>query len=726
MPADTAQGLDDRQLIRSGTFEDTPDGPGATRIDPDSEEAREAEDAPQQTSRLVRQIPEEKWNEVKDEIGLYIQDELTDARSERSEFMRKIARWKEVYRAPPAMEPKHFPIWNASNITIPIVKEGVNTLAAQIAQSVLVARPRWVLKDMAEEWRPFTDPVEDFLDLASDRDMELSKRAVPWIIECVKLGTSVMDVGWAFDRKGIYKYSSDGKKVFKSDMVMRDGPLPVHFPIQDFWIRFDQTDENEARWASRRLWLTEAELRKKRAAGELYGLQKISGQTRITRDLPTRVDQEIENTRPVNSDLWEVFKIFLSWDIDGDGQDEELLLHYSLDAREFLSARYFPFWHGRRPIITARYFPVEHRFYAMGVCEMLEELQQTFSDDWNKRADNQTLANASMIIKRKMTKGLMPGDPLYAAKVIETADIWNDIREFRISEPYPSTVTEMQMARKIGDDLIGLSDAQRGSALPVTRTTAAAQLSLLQEQATRISLTTGSIRGSLNELGRLASALYYQFGTNGKALAWMGERGRAVEALFRLPRRVDEIGTALVTETPTSAVNRQVKRENAIALFNLMTQMYQQLIPLVGQVAPEAAAPVIGALVTSAKRFMEDTLNTFDVTDPDEVLAGLTVLERILPSPTDLGGEGDAARLEEQEDLMRRLNSIEAIYEEAKAIRDQSKDPTRRRTTSPRNGRTPIAGALPAIPLGDGGAAGATPPFIGPTARPPFGPGRGV
>lgn len=725
MPADTAQGLDQRQLIRSGTFEETPPGPAADRISTDSEEAREAEDAPQQTARLVRQIPDEQWNAVKDDILLYLQDEFTDARAERSEFERKIARWKEEYRAPPAVEPKHFPIWNASNITVPIIKEGVNTLAAQIAQSVLVARPRWVLKDMAEEWRPFTDLVEDFLDLASDRDMEISQRAVPWIIECVKLGTSVMDVGWAFDKKGIYKYSADGKKTFKSDIVMRDGPLPVHFPIQDFWIRFDQTDPDEARWASRRLWLTEYELRRKSEAGELFRLEKISGQTRMTRDMATRVEQEIEGTRPNNSDLWEIFKVFISWDIDGDGEDEELLLHYSHDAREVLSARYFPFWHGRRPIITARYFPVEHRFYAMGVCEMLEEIQQAFSDDWNKRADNQTLANASMIIKRKMTKGLMPGDPLYAAKIIETADIWNDIREFRISEPYPSTVTEMQMLRKMGDDLIALSDAQRGSALPVSRTTAAAQLSLLQEQATRIGLTVQNIRGSLDELGRQSSALYYQFGTNGKALEWLGERGRAVEALFRLPRRVAEIGAALVTETPTSAVNKQVKRENSVALFNLIVQMYQQLIPLVGEVSPDAAAPVVGALVVGAKRFMEDTLNTFDVTDPDEVLAGLTVLEHILPNPTDLGGGEETARLEEQEDLTRRLNSIEAIYEEAKAIREQGRDPTRRRTTSPRNGREATQAAIPAIPLGDGGRPGA-PPFIGPTASPPFGPGRGV
>lgn len=717
--------LSETQLIRSGTFEESPEGPGASRIDPDSTEAQESEDAPIQTERIVRQIPDEMWAEVEQDISIYLQDELTDARSERSEFIDKIARWKDVYRAPPADAPKHFPIWNASNITVPVVKESVNTIAAQIAQSVLVARPRWVLSGLAEEWRPFIDPVEDFLDIASDRDMNLGQRAVPWIVETCKLGTGIMDTGWKFRKVNNYRYTPDGKKVYPKDLVLADGPCPEQVAIQDFWIRFDQTDIHDARWAGRRLWMSEKDLRDALARKEMFGLQRVSGQTRMVRDFPTRVDQEIEKTRPVSSDLFEVFKVFVYWDIDGDGVDEELLLHYSLDARQFLSKRFTPFWHGRRPFSIIRYFPVEHRFYGMGLCEMLEEIQQAISDDFNKRADNQTLANASMIIKRKMAKGLMPGDPLYASKVIETADIWNDYREFRISEPYPSTVQEISILRKMGDDLSGISDAQRGSALPVTRTTAAAQLSLLQEQATRISLTVQDMRAGLDDIGWLGTNLYYQFGTGGRALEWMGERGRVVEALFRLPRRVAEVGQALSANTPTSAVNRQVKRENAIALFNLMTQLYQQLLPLVGQMAPQAAPEIVEALVRSSKRFMEDVLGTFDVTDPEEVLAGLTTLERLLPAPEDLGGLG---RMQDSQRLIDQMQRIEALYDEARQIREEGRDPSRRRTASPnRINRPTIGGNGTPIPLGDGGLVpGPTPPFVGPTAAPPVGPGRGA
>lgn len=51
--------LSETQLIRSGHFEESPEGPGASRVDPDSTEAQESEDAPIQTERIVRQIPDE-------------------------------------------------------------------------------------------------------------------------------------------------------------------------------------------------------------------------------------------------------------------------------------------------------------------------------------------------------------------------------------------------------------------------------------------------------------------------------------------------------------------------------------------------------------------------------------------------------------------------------------------------------------------------------------------
>lgn len=650
-----------------------------------------AEGAPNQTVRAVRQIPRGMWDSARDDLEEYLHNEIMLADSERTDFIRKLARWKVVYRAPTAEEPKHFPIWNASNLTVPLIKEIVNTIAAQIAQSTTTARPQWVLKDLAAEWKPFTTPVERFLDIASKRDLGLKKMAIPYIIEAVKYGTSVCEVGHSVDTRRVYKYTPDGKDVYPSTIVHQDGPRPVHFPLQDFFVRWGETDHQDARWCSRRLWLNEKQIRDAVAGRKFENVDKLHGHSRRSRDLVTDVDEKIEKTRSLRRDLWEVHKVWISWDVDGEGNDEELLLYYCPDARTFLSKKFMPYWHGKRPIVKLGYFPVEHRFYDEGLCEMLEDLQIGISDKHNKRADNETLANAAMIIKRKMSKGIMPGDPLYAAKVIETADIWNDIREFRLSEPYQSTVQEEQILRQYADNLAGMSDAQRGSAMPVSRTTASAQLALLQEQARKIDISVQAARAALDEIGEFTVHLYYQFGTNGKAIEWLGEHGRIVEALFRLPRRVTEIGQALRVSTPTSLQNRQVKRENAIALFNLLVQMYQQILPLAQALAPEQLPEVAHALVRSAQNFMGETLDTFEVTNPEDVLAGLTVLERVLPSPEDLGGLESFRRSAENEQIIERLGKIEDLFQEAQSLRDNPRGAVDRRA-SRREGPRPYEG----------------------------------
>jgi len=149
----------------------------------------------------------------------------------------------------------------------------------------------------------------------------------------------------------------------------------------------------------------------------------------------------------------------------------------------------------------------------------------------------------------------------------------------------------------------------------------------------------------------------------------MGERGRTVEAVFRLPRRVVELGLAVKVQAPTSLQNRQVKRENSIAMFNLLTTLYQQMIPLAQGLAPDALPEVVRSMVGGAQKFMGDVLETFDISDPEEALAGLTVLERLLPRAEDLGGLEAFSRGIESAEVLEKLSGLEGLLREAEILR---------------------------------------------------------
>lgn len=627
---------------------------------------------PRNWAPLQKDIPKELWTqEVETEIKSFIRQELNIADGERSMFIWKLARWKYAYAAPLEESPKDFPIANASNLTIPLIKEAVNTVVSQLAQSALTVKPPFMFETLAEEWEPFIDELEAFLDIASERDLKLRKTMVTAIIEMCKLGTAVVEVGHLLDQRELYSYTPDGESVYPRIVTVHDGPITQHIPLQDFWIRFNEQEIQRAKWVAKRMLLSERELRDREAIGKFHDVDRLIEPWKyaVKEDPIAEVHETIEQTSPFRSwdGRYEIFEIFMSWDIGKKGRLAELKLYYSRDADCFLSKQFNPFRHGKRPFVRMVYQEIEHRFYGEGLCEMLEPLQEEISTQHNQRIDNATMANLKMIIKRKLMKGLKPGDPLYTGKIIEANDIWNDVREFALSEIYPSTITNEQISRGMADRLSGVNEPRN---VPVTRTTASAQAMLLQEQALRRDLTLSNIREGLNEIGEFAVSLYFQYGTNGKAIAWLGERGRQVEAIFRLPKRVIEIGLAIRARTPTSQLNQEAKQQRAIGMFQLTTQMYERFIPIVSQVAPEHGKEIVYALAKSARRFMEDVLETFQATDPEGVLSGLLTIERLLAPAEDMGGLESQRRAEESATLLTRIGGLEDLLREADSARE--------------------------------------------------------
>ena len=151
----------------------------------------------------------------------------------------------------------------------------------------------------------------------------------------------------------------------------------------------------------------------------------------------------------------------------------------------------------------------------------------------------------------------------------------------------------------------------------------------------------------------------------------MGERGRVVEAIFRIPRALLELGYGLRINTPTSLQNRQVRRENKIALFNLLTQAHEKLFPFAQAFAPDQMPMLAASMVGSAKKYLTDVLETFEETDTEGVLAGLTVLERILPKPEDLGGLEAFERAASSAETIEAVARLESSLREAEAFRDR-------------------------------------------------------
>lgn len=613
------------------------------------------------------EVPEGMLDEV--DLINWLRSEIQFCEGERGEIVDNFAHWEEVYKAPLSDEPKDFPLKNSSNIPIPVVKEQVNTVASSLLQTILTPRPRFMMKGFAPEWEPFKDVLEDFLDLAADRDLGFSNKMENWILEGVKLGTSVMEVSHEAIYCRDYELNADNSQYEGTKYRKRVGPTLWNVPLQDFYIRVSEQNIQEAPWVAKRTRLTYQQLKERVYSGKFREAPTIKLiRTQVDLDEGEVIDklEELQNFEPVYNQLYTVFEVWHSWNLnDGDDLETELLTYYAHGVYEPLACRFQPYWHRKRPFVHFVYFPVEHRFYGEGLPEQLEGLQEEIKTTHNQRIDASTLANAKVIITRKLLGGLKPGDPLYAGKVIQVDDPLRDVREFSLGDPSPMTVESEGITRQYIERLSGVSEAQLRGGFPVTRTTASAQSMLLEERKQRFDQVVRKMREGVGMVGSLTLHMYFQYGAGEKPFLWMGqEKGEILTGIFNLPKRASDVGIGLEASAPTSQLNKETQRQNSLALFNLLVQSYEKILPLAAQLAPKDTPEVVSAMVSAAKKFLFQTLEEFDQSNPQDILAGFTVLERVLPAPEDLGGlaanEATAQtaqvldQLSRLEDLLRR------------------------------------------------------------------------
>lgn len=619
-------------------------------------------------------VPKDLYDE--EELRQFLLDELNRSEAERSELVSNFAKYQEIYRAPMRGE-KNFPFKGASNLTIPLAKEFIDTQVAALSQTVLIPGPPWIMQLSADEWRDFKSLIEMFMAKAAKFELQLPDKVETWLREGLKLGTSIMELSHEVIDKTFYIHGAKDTEVQKIVKSVKSGPCLWNIPTQNFYIPFTETDIQESPWVAKLIPMNAVQLKQRAASGKFdpkvveeilrprdasatrhQGADDIGDRAREDEVLDKH--RELEGTTPGQKTSYDIFECSVAWNLsDGDNLETELQVYLHRPSEKLLAVRYFPYRHGQRPYMVFRPLPVEHRFYGESYCERLEVFQVEISATRNQRRDNSTVANMRMFSVKRNATSLRPGDPIFAGKIV-MRDAADDIAGIQLGEVYPSTVMEEQNSRMSAERVIGMSDANTRGGFPVTRTTATAQLALLQEQAKRLDNVIRNIREGLADVGNMMLLQYVQYGAGKKPEAWMGRKGLILKGIFSLPFEMVEEGIGLEASAPTSQLNREVQRQNSLALYNLMVQMYTNFVQMFQALNPDPQllAAVMGSMVFSAKQFMSDVLEQYEITNPEEVLAALTFLEGILPKAQDMGGASKSAQDELMGQLFDRLDDL--------------------------------------------------------------------
>lgn len=625
----------------------------------------------------------------------WIDAELKRALEARQPLEAKWRKWLEQYRAPADRPLKSFPFEGAANFELPVTAIDVDQLYAKFIQTIHAPANLWTMEPLNPDWDETAKPVQDFLEWLDKAVLQMegiNKRA---ILEMVKLGTCLYKTGWLFERRKVWTYDEQMRRVQVERMVSR--PIVDHVRLADFvippyaydinpdaqagapWVaerfktsidRLDSIADAAAPYLPNYGTMAVQRLRQYLETGQTDYDAKIqdldynkiartqnppdfdtSSQTEITKDTAGGTVASMVN----DVEWWQIHARFPTQ--AAGGSQDDIIVEYHVPTRLILRAIYQPYAHGQRPYDVSRYFPGEG-FYGIGVCEQKEMSQRALSDLYNYTHDNVLLSNA-IGLAAKAGSNIAPGEPWYPGKLLITdGPPREELMAFQLGSTYPNLTQIYQQTEMLGRQATGVSDLNLGSInqLP-SRTPATTVQSMLEEGARRPDLTLKDLRGALGRVGLRVLQLLHQYmqhpalgigGENysGLAVRVLGQEAglKVVAALAMTPDRIEHGLGVNLTATSASA-NKELAKQNLMALLQLQGQVAPQVVQLLTMAMQAQGTPVGQAALDGAQgmaHLLKKLYEQSDIRNVNELVPTIPKDAEFLAAPP---GGGPALQL---------------------------------------------------------------------------------
>ena len=458
------------------------------------------------------------------------------------------------------------------------------------------------------------------MEWAKDQHFRAYKALGNLTLGLLKYGTIVCKVPYIVEKTSILGYNRDYSAVDVTEEVTFAGPRYVPIPIEDILVPPTAVDIQypDSTWISHISRYSWNEVLEKKFDGDWENTDELVGQGQL-RNAGIREEQEQrEGIDDVFTPEWPVHEIWLRYQIKDDERPQEICATYYPPTRTILKLTGNPYLHQLRPFVKFGYMPREHRFYWIGIPEMVEDVAEGITTIHNQRIDNKTIANM-MCFKVRKSSGIRPKTKLYPGKVFPVDDM-GDIETFPMGQLFNSTMEDEMALKQYAERRTGVSDYTLGreSSSVGTKATATATLALIQEGNKRFDLTIRDIRGQLAECCYQALALYQQFKPEGEMYAVLGPSGAPIEQIMNFPKEFIRSRIAITINTSSASNNREISKQNDLALFGILSQYQMRLIQLV-QANIQAQDPKIkaitGAMIGSLYTLFGRIIDTYEIKD---------------------------------------------------------------------------------------------------------------
>lgn len=556
----------------------------------------------------ISRIPPDRIARLQAWLVVEVEDAISARLAQEKMWMEVLRRYEGVPKNPV----RNVPIENAPNIEVTLGAIATDSIFAQAVDLIYNVSPLVTVRATNAAYKEHQKAMQRWVEYVATSECGLRAESEHSLLDDVQLGTGIYYVPWVERRK-------------KTDIIetIERGPKIFAVPPEDFIVPGgSKGNPQDMRWCALRFWYNYAELalNASELGWDIEGVS-IAGGTSALRQTREHLARTTESGKRLG-DLYEILVLFAEYDIDDDGICEDLLIVWDRTSARVMKLDFMPYDH--RPIEKMCYQIRGHSTYGIGVVEMLANFQDGATEIFNYWVVNMLLANSRLFIGPStipMPFKIWPGkyidtDPEKFA-ALPMADVYN-------SGPQ-ALATIMGLAeRRVGTNDMTLP---RPSQVLGSRTPATTAMAMFQQVNRRFTPAFDGMR--LATAGAIMQCMYrYQerllaqdMEVETHILDVLGEvEGQQVLEVLR-DRNFDN-GIKVEMSASSSTVNKEVERQNAMFLVNILAQYYQRVLELVTiaanpQVPPEVKS-VANKVASAAGEIIERTIRTFDqIRDPE-------------------------------------------------------------------------------------------------------------
>lgn len=570
----------------------------------------------------------------------YIDDELDNHYAERGFWIDKVMGWQRDYWAEPGTKKKTFPFYGASNLVVPLTAISVEAVHARSMTTLFAIRPI-VNADLRIKDFPSggESALENYLDFELMKTVKIYRPFNDIVLETEKYGTGI---GKSSYEKVVRKaVRTVGTREEEFNVTVRSTATLDAVAITRFMMPFVEQDPQTAAWCGEEhsstmfavKQLTESKMFFPNTYENL--LVWVDNSDRPTDSGSgqeiTTTQEELEERKPLRPRRLDFLELWLGFDIDGDGKDEEIQVFYHRSSRFLMAVRYNWYEDLRRPYRYSNYIPVEHRWNGIGICKQNEQFQREITTIHRQRLDNATLANMRMFKVHKLS-GYGPNEPVFPGKMWFLDDMAH-IETVQMGEVYQSSYANEQSSLVYSQQRTGVNEVILGMPQVGTPGTATGDLARIQEGNKKFDFSFKNIKTTLNDLVMDVVLNIHQFGTQNVEYFQIVENGHLIVQLLQQPASVISRGILFEVGLAGQQQNRLLDRNNWTQITAFLQQYYASIAEIAQLVGDqELMQMILKKALAASTEAMRQILESFEIRNVDRII--LAELEGLIDTST--------------------------------------------------------------------------------------------